>query len=246
MKVSFLILTFLLILADDIFAKRLDDDNNGYRNIRKRGDRDANVNIEVEGRRNPNLTDVYRCTTNMDNTDGFVCSIPNNIKCDPDEDRCFKQKGPNSKCALYPCSNSKNGVPTIEDLRKKGFEESHIIPYVCVPPNFNHDKKDSQCVHQSCHEGTDYLKKGSCSGKFECKIVSCVAKHAAKNNLLSGLSSPGLFHGDQIKGGHNHVTFPPWKCVPKDMDQPLIGGKYVCDKHEFCYDKKRRPHASRE
>jgi len=77
MKVSFLILTFVLILATNISAKRFDDDNYGNRKSRLRGG-DANVNIKVGGRKNSNPKDEYRCTTAIDNTDGFDCSIPQN------------------------------------------------------------------------------------------------------------------------------------------------------------------------
>jgi len=131
-----------------------------------------------------------------------------------------------------------NGMKTIEYLRNQEYEELDIIPYACVKANFDPDKKDTQCVHKKCHKDNDYTKKGSCPGNFECKIVSCVAKYAVKNNYLSFKNIPGLHHEGAIKEGHDPVTFAPWKCVPNEMNQPLNGGKDLCDKHEFCYDKK--------
>jgi len=216
MKVSFLIPTFVLILADGISANRFEDSDSSpppgsHKHVRKdrspqklNADKELNDNI-VGGRSRKRPNRVPTIKDNLVETIEF------------------------------------NGMKTIEDLRLKGYEELDFIPYVCVGPNFNPDKKDTQCFHKKCHKGNDFTEKGSCTGNYECKIVSCVAKYAVKNNYLSFKNIPGLHHEDQIEDGHDPVTFAPWKCVPKEMNQPLIGGKDECDSYESCFDKKDDP-----
>lgn len=231
----FIFVATLLLSLSGVFSKRTEDIDIAIENRKY---------LRNSGKLIAGKTREYRCVSSAGETNNFDCST-NSTKCDPnDQFGC-------AKCKLVTCKDTSgsdgndrgDAVKTIEELERNKYKKLDFLPYACVPPGFVPDENDKQCVHQLCHNGAGFTQKGSCAGNLECKLVHCMARYVAKNNVLSGANTPGLFLANQIEEGHDQVTFAPWKCVPQDFDEssPQSNGELDCNSYDYCYDKKVDP-----